>query len=97
MSIRRSKLEMYTDILRVLAIQGPLQLASIKSQANSRGNQLREQLEFLIRQGLVEQKVLEKNVVYANTNRGINVAKFFGQKDKNLVVEEKETSFGGVA
>jgi predicted transcriptional regulator len=97
MSVRRSKLEMYTDILKVLAQQGPLQLPCIKDQANFRGNLLKQQLDFLIKQGLIEQKVLNKNVVYAKTNRGINLAKFFGQKDKNFAVEEKGASAVGAA
>ncbi len=66
-------------------------------QANFRENLLKLQLDFLIKQGLIEQKVLNKNVVYADTNRGINLAKFFGQKDKNPVVEEKVASVFGVA
>lgn len=87
----RSKLEMYTDILKVLAQHGPMQLPSIKNQANFKEDLLKQHLDFLIKQGLIEQKVLEENnVVYVNTNRGKNIAIYFEQQNKPLTVEGKQ-------
>ena len=87
--MRRSKLEMYIDILKVLAQKGPLQLNHIMSQANVNCDILKECLDFLIKQGLIEETENEGNsVVYANTRRGIAVIKFFGGIEKALPAEE---------
>ncbi len=92
--MRRSKLEMYTDILKVLAQRGPLQLPHIMYQANLSSDILRGHLEFLIKQGLIEERIVEKSsVVYANTDRGTRVIKFFGEINKPLPVEEKAVHY----
>ena len=88
--MKRSKLEMHVDILKVLAQNGPLQVTHIMCQANVNGDTLKEQLGFLIKQGLIEEIAIEKNsVAYANTNRGSAVIRFFGQLDKTLPTKEK--------
>jgi len=64
--MKRSKLEMNVEILKVLAQNGPLQLTHIMCQANVNGDTLKEYLGFLIKQGLIEEVVLEQNsMVYA--------------------------------
>ncbi len=89
--MRRSKLEMYVEILRVLAQKGPLQLKHLLSQGNVNCNILKVHLGFLIKQGLVEEVVVDKNnVVYANTDRGTSVIRFFGQLDKSFPVKIEE-------
>ena len=90
----RSKLEMHIDILKVLAQKGPLQLPHIMYQANVNCNILKGYLDFLIKQGLIEERVIEKSsVVYANTDRGTNVIKFFGELDKPLPLKEEDGKF----
>ena len=87
--MRRSKLEMYIDILKVLAQKGPLQQNHIISQANVNCDILKGCLDFLIKQGLIEEKVDGgSSLVYANTRRGFAVIKFFGGIDKVLPAEE---------
>jgi len=89
--MRRSKLEMHVEILRVLAQKGPLQLKNLMSQGNVNCNILKEHLGFLIKQGLVEEVIVDKNnVVYANTDRGTSVIRFFGQLDKSFPVKLEE-------
>lgn len=93
LTMKRSKLEMHVDILKVLAQRGPLQQTDIMYQANLNCNVLEENLIFLIKQGLVEEVVIGKNsVVYANTNRGSAVVRFFGELDKSLLVNEEEVN-----
>jgi predicted transcriptional regulator len=88
--MRRSKLEMEVDILKVLAQNGPLQLTHIMHQANVSVNLLKEYIAFLIKQGLIEEVAIEKkNVVYSNTNRGTAVLRFFGGSDKTISVKEE--------
>ena len=89
--MRRSKLEMYVDILRVLAQRGPLKLTHIMYKANVNCNILKGYLDFLIKQGLIEERLVGKsNVVYAITACGTSVLKFFGELNKVLTVKEED-------
>jgi predicted transcriptional regulator len=85
--MRRSKLEMYVDILKVLAQKGPLKLTHIMYKANVNCVVLKEYLDFLIKQGLIEERLIGKNrVVYANTPRGTTVIKYFRELNNALLV-----------
>jgi predicted transcriptional regulator len=85
--LRRSKLERNIDILAVLAHMGPLKLTHIMYKSNFNGSILKEYLDFLIKQDLVEERTIKKNrAVFAVTQRGLNVLKHFQQ-----VIEEIST------
>jgi predicted transcriptional regulator len=58
--MRRSKLEIYIDILDVLALKGQLKLTHIMYKSNVNCKVLKEQLEFLMKNNLVEEKILRK-------------------------------------
>jgi len=76
--MRRSKLEMYIDILKVLAHRGPLKLTHIMYKANVNCSVLKQYLDFLIKQNLVEERTVgKKRTVYAITERGLKVLKYF--------------------
>lgn len=78
LEVRRSKLEMYIDILKVLSQRGPLKLTHIMYKANVNCSVLKQYLQFLMRQNLVEERTVgKKRVVYAITQRGITVLKYF--------------------
>ncbi len=86
-----SKLEMYVDILNVLEHSSPLKVSQIMSETNLNSNIINRYLEFLIKQGLVEEQVTEKStVVYANTPRGTQVIKFFIGLDKALPPKDED-------
>ena len=89
--MKRSKLEMYVDILKVLALRGPLKLTHIMYKANVNCSVLSEYLEFLLKQGLVEERHVKKNrIVYAVTQQGLTVLKSFRELTQALpIVEEK--------
>jgi predicted transcriptional regulator len=71
---------MYVDILSVLAQRGPLKLTHIMYKANVNCSVLREYLNFLIEKELVEERKAQKNrTVYAITQRGVTVLKYFGE------------------
>jgi predicted transcriptional regulator len=91
--MRRSKLEIYADILSVLAHRGPLKLTHIIYKANVNCNVLTEYLDFLLKQGLIEKRVLSKErVVFAVTQKGITVLKYFKELKQFLpIVEEART------
>ncbi len=89
--MKRSKLEMYVDIIKVLALRGPLKLTHIMYKANVNCSVLSEYLEFLLKQGLVEERLVKKNRnVYAVTQQGLTVLKSFRELTQALpIVEEK--------
>ena len=88
--MRRSKLEMYIDILKVLAHRGPLKLTHIMYKANVNCSVLKEYLGFLMKQNLVEERTIGKRrVVYAITQRGITVLKHFKELKQVLPIVEE--------
>ena len=92
--MRRSKLETYVAILSVLAQRGPLKLTHIMYKANVNCSVLREQLDFLIKQNLVQERIIKKErTVFAVTPRGITVLKYFRELTQALpIVEEARTN-----
>lgn len=89
--MRRSKLEMYVDILKVLARHGPLKLTHIMYKANVNCSVLKEYLDFLMQQNLIEEKTAgKKRIVYAVTQRGITVLKYFRELKTVLPIIEEE-------
>ena len=88
--MRRSKLEMYVDILKVLAQRGPLKLTHVMYKANVNCKVLKEYLDFLTKQGLVEEKIIRRErVVYAITQRGVTVLKQFRELKEVLPIVEE--------
>jgi predicted transcriptional regulator len=85
---------MYIDILEVLAQRGPLKLTHVMYKANVNCNVLKEYLDFLLKQNLVEERIVSKNrVVYMVTQRGITVLKYFRFLKMALpIVEEARNS-----
>ena len=89
--MRRSKLETYVDILKVLAHKGPLKLTHIMHGANVNCGILKEYLDFLISQGLVEERIVAKSkVVYTTTQRGVTVLKYFRELKQALPIMEED-------
>ena len=89
--MRRSKLEMYIDILKVLAHKGPLKLTHIMYKANVNCSVLKQYLDFLIQQDLVEEKTLgKKRIVYAITQKGLTVLKYFRELKTMLPTLEED-------
>jgi sugar-specific transcriptional regulator TrmB len=86
----RSQLEMNVDILEVLAQGGPLKLTHIMSKAHVNCNLLRECLDFLIKQGLVEVKIIgRERKVYAITQLGVTVLEQFRELKEALPIIEE--------
>src|SRR5665647_667714 len=89
--MKRSKLEIYVDILEVLSQRTPLKMTHIMYKANVNCRILKEYLDFLIKQKLIEERVVGNGkVVYTNTTHGKEVLKFFRQLDKMLPLLEEE-------
>ena len=74
---------MYIDILKVLAHTGPMAQKNIMSKANFNCNILDERLNFLIKNKLIEERTVEKRKsVFAVTQNGINVLKYFRELEQ---------------
>jgi len=91
--MRRSKMEIHLDILKTLAQKGPLKLTHIMYKANVNCSVLKEYLDFLTLQKLVEEKALRKErIVYEITEKGLTVLKYFRELQIMLpMVEDKAT------
>ena len=72
--MRRSKLETYEAILEAL-VKRPLKIDTLAFKVNLDCVVLKKNLDFLIENGLVEQRFLTKGTSYAATERGISVFK----------------------
>jgi predicted transcriptional regulator len=94
--MRRCQLEMCIDILEVLDHRGPLKPMHVMNETNVNSSKLKECLEFLTKQGLVEVKSIRKErKVYAITQLGVSVLKQFRElKEAFPSVEETGNEAG---
>ncbi len=91
--MRRSKLEIYIDILATLAFDGQLKITHIMNKANINCQVLRELLEFLVQNNLVEEKNQQKQTIYAITSKGMKILKAFEEIKKVFQLEEETMQF----
>lgn len=85
---------MHVDILKILARHGPLKLTHVMYKANVNCSVLKQYLDFLIRQNLVEEQVVGKKrsrtkIVYTITERGLTVIKYFRELNSALQLTEE--------
>lgn len=92
--MRKSKLESYIDILEAL-VNNPLTLDHIAYEIDMNCTILRQHIDFLIKNGLVEERGSGKRTQYAITEKGIavlralNFQKYFGRiSNKIRVIDE---------
>ena len=72
--VRKSKLEINLDILKILASQGPIEPTQLTYKTDLNQNVLRQHLDFLVQQNLVEEQRFGKTeVFYVITERGLRV------------------------
>ncbi|MCW4034341.1 MAG: winged helix-turn-helix domain-containing protein [Candidatus Bathyarchaeota archaeon] len=91
--MRRSKMEMYIDILKVIAQNGPLKLTHVMYKANVNCSVLKENLGFLIDQNLIEEQIVKKRrnktkIAYAITEKGKTVLRYFNEVNVALQITE---------
>ncbi len=72
--MRRSKLELYEDILTAL-VDKPLTVDTIAYACNMDCIALRQRLSFLAKNGMVEERTYKKKTRYALTRRGLAIFK----------------------
>jgi predicted transcriptional regulator len=80
-------------ILNVLAQKGPLKLTHIMHNANVNCSVLKEYLNFLIKEGTVEERGISENrVIYSITRRGVTTLEYFRELTKILPIAENDSS-----
>lgn len=85
---------MYIDILKALTRYGPLKLTHVMYKANVNCSVLKQSLNFLLQQRLVEEqtshkKRSKKRVSYAITEKGRTILKYFRELDVALQITEE--------
>jgi predicted transcriptional regulator len=92
--VRKSKLETYEDMLEVL-LNKPLTSEDISKRAISDNTLLKQHLDFLMKNGLIEERTSERKTSYAVTERGVavlralNFQKYLGKiKNKLRAIDE---------
>jgi len=92
--MRRSKLVMYLDILKVLEHGEPMKPTQIMYKVNVCYKFLEQYLSFLIEQNLVERKVADgKRAKYAVTQKGRDLLRTYGELKKALpIIEENRNT-----
>ncbi len=74
--VRRSKLEVNLDIMKILASRGPMEPAQLVDKVNLSQKILKQHIDFLTLQNLVEEQNLGKDeIFYVITERGLKVLK----------------------
>ena len=88
--MKRSKLETYIDILEVLVHWGPLKLTHVMHKSNVNCKVLQENLSFLIKQGLITEKIIKRGrKFYAIMPKGVTVLKQFREFKEALPIFEE--------
>jgi predicted transcriptional regulator len=73
------------SILEALDSYGPLKLTHIMQKANVNCNVLKNNFDFLVKQGAVEEKYVERGkIVYAITELGLQLNRYF-KNQKHVV------------
>ena len=81
---------MHLDIIRTLAQRGPLKLTHIMYKANVNCSVLKEQLDFLVQQNIVQEKTMKKErIVYELTEKGFSVLRTFRELQTLMPVDEE--------
>jgi predicted transcriptional regulator len=87
--MRRPKLEIYIAILKALEYYGPLRLTKITCKANVNCSLLKEVLRSFIDNNLVEERKLNKAIVYALTPKARWILSKFKEFNQSLPVSEE--------
>lgn len=95
-TVNRSQLEIHVDIMEILDHIGPLKLTQVMYIANVNCNILKDALDFLMKQGLVEEKIIKRSSkIYAITQLGVSVLEQFRELKATLPIIEEHYDLVG--
>jgi predicted transcriptional regulator len=82
-------MEMYISTLEALAYYGPMKITKITYKAKMNCSQLKEILDSLIEEKLVEERMLRKNkIVYVATPKARTILSYFNELKEMLPIEQ---------
>lgn len=92
--MKRAKVEIHLDILRALTQNGPLKLTHLMLKSRLNCKVLNTSLDYLINQGLVEKRTIIQRrkkitAVWAITNHGATILKYYQELTQALPLMEK--------
>jgi predicted transcriptional regulator len=85
MTLKRSKLEIYLDVLKTIR-KGTIKPTRIMYRTNLSWKPLMEVLDSLVKQGLVTIKVEGSHKCYEITDKGKNVLQYFSKAMESIEV-----------
>ncbi len=83
-STKRSRLERYLEILKVVSDHGPIKRTHILYRANLAWSQLRDSLETLENADALSQVVTKKGVFYEITETGKKILSYYADVQSSL-------------
>ena len=87
---RRSKIEIRIDILTILSQRGPSRITHIMYDSNTNCAVLKGNLTYMIKQGLVEKKIVgHDRVAYIITTKGTSILTAFKKLRQILPIVEE--------
>jgi predicted transcriptional regulator len=85
--MRKTKLEIYVRILKIIDQNGSYETRQIADALNISTDELKSYLAFLLKQCFVdESKVRNNKIVFLITNRGIRVLEHFKELNQELPI-----------
>lgn len=84
--MKKTKLEEYLAIVTILIVHGPLQLARLESLSGVAEYIIREDLSFLIKQGIVKESKRSVFPSFVASPLGVQLFKYFGRVPREPAV-----------
>lgn len=89
--MRRSKLEIYIDLLKILRRTGPLNQTLLMYEVNACFKYVGQYLDFLMKYQLVEKKTFgKKRAKYTITEKGTSLLRTYRELEKALLINEPD-------
>jgi predicted transcriptional regulator len=92
--IRRSKLEVFADIIKVVAEEGEVRRTRVMYRANLAWKVLKDSLDFLEKKGILTSQQKDSGVFVSLTQEGYNVLRRFNDLESVFTTPMK--SEGGI-
>ena len=95
--IRRSKIEVFADVMKVVAEEGEIRRTRVMYKANLAWKVLKEALDFLEEKGILQSESKETGIFVSLTNEGYGVLRRFNELEEiftkpNIVIAKQEPS-----
>ena len=87
---RRSKLERYFDVLKVISARGPIRQTHIMYKANLTWDELKKDLEKLMNLSIIEKIVTKEGIFYRITPEGIEALSHISKIESMLMLDQRK-------